>query len=136
MTWRSVQGKHDVPKANALDIGPDLTGPSMSMSTTRPAPKSQDTVLTYPWSSPRRGLLRACFPAASQTEPASEDDGHRPMQPCPADTHSRAARPSSPGEARQSLDGFPRPVPLPKVDGRDGEILTRCSRKGPVGSCA
>lgn len=45
---------------------------------------------------PKRGRPSSVLPGASQTELASKDDGRRPMQPCPAGIHSRAARPSWP----------------------------------------
>lgn len=135
MTRRRVEGVHQrhegpLQSTPCPALGPDLTGPSMSMSmfmstsTTRPALKSQDAVSTCPQSSPDGGYFEPA-PWRQPNGTRQQRRWRRPLQPCPAGIHSRAARPFSPGEARQSVDGFPRP--LPKVDDGTGwGNPTRC----------
>lgn len=127
--WRRRQANFPRPEDTSVCLPPapavrqtDLTGPPTPTPTptTRPA-RLQSTSRGYclpaclsRLSGPNGGGPRACsLAAAKRSSPAKTMGAGRCSRAQPVSTPVQPAL-SGPGEARQSLDGFPRP--LPKVD--------------------
>lgn len=104
----------------------DALMPQLSCPRPDPLQSHKTLVSTHPRSGQDGGSFRACsLPPAKRNPPAKTMGTGRCSRAQPIPTPVQPAL-SPPARLANLSNGFPRPVPLPKVDDWMGKILTRC----------